>query len=208
MMRENTAMQRILGVIAVLALSAWTSTSTWADETTRAYNMGYVDACNHSGGRLVDHGDRYHCYPHGGRSVTKSFMETDFVGSVPGGWIGVAGGESEMRFCDPTSSSTSSTFDTAFPTQRILELAHGSTIIDADVADAIRSGRALSIEGYAFDGDVSFKSKGVLSWQPNGLAEMTFSTNCATATEPRTAAIKYLEEMGMNKAMIIERFLE
>ena len=71
-------MQRILSVVAVLAMS----TSTWADEVSQAYNMGYADACNHSGGNLVDNGDNYHCHPkRGGGGGTQSLVNANFVGN-------------------------------------------------------------------------------------------------------------------------------
>ncbi len=202
-------MQWLPAFFALFAVSLWTSTPASADATTRAYNMGYIAACEHSGSRLVNHGDRYHCYPQFGGTGTESFDGASFVGSVPGGLIGIGGGSTtEVRYCDPTKPALPNNFDRVFPTQRILELVYGSSIIDPSVASAIRSGHDLSLEGYAFDGDISFKSKGVLSWLPNGVAQMKFSTNCAAPNRIRSDAIKYFEEMGMSKAFIIERFVK
>ena len=208
-MREDITMKWLLGFSTLVAVSVWTSIPALADGTTRAYNMGYVDACQHSNGRLVNHEDRYHCYPHDGGTGTDSFMGVSFVGSVPGGQIGIGGGSTtEMRFCDPAKPAVPNSFDTVFPAQRLIELVYGSSIIDAGIVEAIRSGHELALEGYAFDGEFSFKSKGVLSWLPNGVAQMKFSTNCAAPDKFRTDAINYIEELGMGKAMIIERFMK
>ena len=211
MTRIDAPLQRVLVVTAIVVILILTSKSTWASEKGAAYNMGYVDACNHSGGDLVDYGDRYHCYPKGGVTGTDLFKGASFVGSVPGGQVGVGIGQgtiSEARFCDPAIPALPNQFNMVFPTQRVLELAYGSPIIDSGIIEAMRSGRNLHLEGYAFDGDVSYKSKGVLSWLPNGVAQMKFSTNCATPDRIRTDAIKYFEELGVNRAMIIERFVK